>query len=990
MQGFQVKINLNPALLSFKASAEVSKPPQNGAPVTNPMQNQGAQVQNLQQVTPSYNVTIPSKYNFLGVDELPCGLKAYTYKAENGHRVVIIPMPGHPIDINTFINTGSMKEIKPKTVAHILEHEMFNGSVGLKPGEFFKIVNKSGASTNASTGFASTNYYTEFNSLTPDDLETQTKAHFKFVGEPLFFNEAFKEGTPFDEGAYKDLLAEKKEVANEKIYNNIFKKEQQIVNKEIQGILDDPENLAINNTTKNLYGLKHIPGDLIGGTVENINNLTLKDLSDYYGTNYSPTNIVAVVTGDVDPEETIALVAKYYRPRNTAPKQPSYSEKLTPISKTVREDLYSTNTSNAIICIGFDGPKNNNTKDKILLDAVQYFLAGSPHQRINKALEEIQTNAFMSTDRVSSERSVILSNIQTSEQNSETALREFFRVIVDLKKNPPTKQDLDTIKKTMKSNVAQVFESSGTVNSVVGAAMLDNDLKSVTEFEKVIDNLKAEDIVDFAKRYFDINKASITVIHPATANAQSINQNYRAANNIAFTGKADGIKHKEAIDISKTNQYVAVNNMSIVTNDLGDKDLATFDLALSADNPANVQPGIVEVFGAMINYGSKFKDEKTFFADLEKQGIRLSFDASRRAITIKGMSSPADIVNAMKKAKEAIFNPPFTEKNLLKAKNMLRESLQGVPKNAQEVLLARMFKGQFYGTTTRDILNNLDNIKLSDVQGLYNYIMSNAQGQVVISAPFEKNPNLKNDLFKELNKDFPMLKPAKSYLYNSYIPVEETNVEIQKHNRSQADIQVGYKFKTNDNLKDAVIFNLLNTILGGTPSSRLFSDLREQQKLAYQVGSKLGYFDSSGFILLNIKTTTDDPQTGTVSYDNVKKSLDGFNVHVKKLMNENVSDEELESAKLTLKNRVLNSVELTADKNMGILEGLNSFYGVSMDNQILEIVDKITADDIKAAANYIFSTKPTISIVATKNTIENNEDYLKSLGDIVNADAKAA
>lgn len=968
-----MNINLNPALLNFKASAEVSKPQQNGAPVTNPMQNQSTQVQNLQEVTPSYNVTIPSKYNFLGVEELPCGLKAYTYKAENGHRVVIIPMPGHPIDINTFINTGSMKEIKPKITAHFLEHMMFNGSDGLEPGEFFKIVNKSGANTNASTGFASTNYYTEFNSLNENDLETQIKAHFKLVGDPLFFNELYKRGD-----------------VSEKDYMNLYKKEQQVVEREIQGILDDPENLAINNTGKNLYGLKHIPGDLIGGTAENIEKLTIKDVSDYYERNYYPANMVTVVTGDVNPEETMALVAKYYRPRNISPKQPPYSEKLTPISKAVREDLYSTNTSNAIICIGFDGPKNNNTKDKILLDAVQYFLAGSPHQRINKALEEIQTNAFMSTDRIDSERSVILSNIQTSESNSETALREFFRVIDDLEEHPPTEEELKNIKTIMKNNVAQVFESSSTVNSVVGAAMLDNDLKSVTEFEKVIDDLKAEDIVDFAKRYFDINKASITVVHPSTANPQSIKQNYQRANNLAFTGKADGIKHKEAIDISKTNQYVAVNNMSIVTNDLGDKDLATFDLALSADNPANVQPGTVEVLGAIINYGSKFKDEKTFFADLEKQGIQLSFDASRRAITITGMSSPADIVNAMKKAKEAIFNPPFTEKNLLKAKNMLRESLQGVPKNAQEVLLARMFKGQFYGTTTRDILNNLDNIKLSDVQGLYNYIMSNAQGQVVISAPFEKNPNLKNDLFKELIKDFPMLKPAKSYLYNSYIPVEKTNVVIQEHNKSQADIQVGYKFKTNDNLKDAVIFNLLNTILGGTPSSRLFSDLREQQKLAYQVGSKLGYFDSSGFVLLNIKTTTDDPQSGTVSYDNVKKSLDGFNVHVKKLMNENVSDEELESAKLTLKNRVLNSVELTADKNMGILEGLNSFYGVSMDNQILEIVDKITAEDIKAAANYIFGTKPTISIVATKNTIENNKDYLKSLGDIVNADAKAA
>ena len=183
-------------------------------------------------------------------------------------------------------------------------------------------------------------------------------------------------------------------------------------------------------------------------------------------------------------------------------------------------------------------------------------------------------------------------------------------------------------------------------------------------------------------------------------------------------------------------------------------------------------------------------------------------------------------------------------------------------------------------------------------------------------------------------------------------------------------------------MKDSVSFALLNTILGGTPSSRLFSDLREKQKLAYQVNSKLGYFDNSGVISLFIKTTTDDEQAGQ-TYDNVKKSINGFNSHIQKLQAENVTEEELENAKLTLKNSILNGNELTSDKNSTILDGLNSFYGVSSDNQILEIVDKINVEDIKAAANYMFNSNPTVSIVATKNTLDNNKEYLESLGKII-------
>ena len=66
-------------------------------------------------------------------------------------------------------------------------------------------------------------------------------------------------------------------------------------------------------------------------------------------------------------------------------------------------------------------------------------------------------------------------------------------------------------------------------------------------------------------------------------------------------------------------------------------------------------------------------------------------------------------------------------------------------------------------------------------------------------------------------------------------------------------------------------FSLLNTILGGGPSSRLFNDLREQQKLAYRVESDIDYEGDTGIISLGIKTTTDNPSENIEQFDNVKK-----------------------------------------------------------------------------------------------------------------------
>ena len=120
-------------------------------------------------------------------------------------------------------------------------------------------------------------------------------------------------------------------------------------------------------------------------------------------------------------------------------------------------------------------------------------------------------------------------------------------------------------------------------------------------------------------------------------------------------------------------------------------------------------------------------------------------------------------------------------------------------------------------------------------------------------------------------------------------------------------------------------------------------------------------------------------ETGEVSFDNLKKSIDGFNKHIQKMKTEHVTDAELENAKRSLKNSVLNSNESNSGKNKSLGYGLVSPYGLGQENLILETIDSITADDIYNAANYIFKGKPVYSIVATENTLNANKDYLATL-----------
>ena len=107
-----------------------------------------------------------------------------------------------------------------------------------------------------------------------------------------------------------------------------------------------------------------------------------------------------------------------------------------------------------------------------------------------------------------------------------------------------------------------------------------------------------------------------------------------------------------------------------------------------------------------------------------------------------------------------------------------------------------------------------------------------------------------------------------------------------------------------------------------------------------------------------------------IKLDNLKKSLKGFDVNTNKLQTELISDEELESAKLYLKTKILDNTETSNGKNSLLSKSKYTEYGISFPNLLLSEIDKVTKEDIKAAANYIFQNPSLTSIVASKKTLD--------------------
>ena len=152
-------------------------------------------------------------------------------------------------------------------------------------------------------------------------------------------------------------------------------------------------------------------------------------------------------------------------------------------------------------------------------------------------------------------------------------------------------------------------------------------------------------------------------------------------------------------------------------------------------------------------------------------------------------------------------------------------------------------------------------------------------------------------------------------------------------------------------------------------SSRLFTDLRVNDKLAYRVRSNVSRQNDMGTIELSIMTSTDPVLTKEASPQNINKSLQGFKRNIDRLKTELVSQQELDSMKTKLKSEFLNSQEGNSSKANGMLSDVSSFYGRNYMLAYLDAIDKITVEDIKATANYVFANQPVTSIVASERTL---------------------
>jgi zinc protease len=208
--------------------------------------------------------------------------KVHEYQLDNGMKVIVKEDHRAPIVVSqVWYKVGSSYEHHGITgVSHVLEHMMFKGTKKLPPGEFSRIIAANGGRENAFTGRDYTAY---FQTLSKDRLEVS----FELEADRM-----------------RNLILLPEE----------FAKEVEVVKEERRMRTEDkPTSLTYEQFTAAAYRSSPYRNPIIGW-MNDLDNMEVEDLRDWYRRWYAPNNATLVVVGDVAPEAVLALAKKHFGP----------------------------------------------------------------------------------------------------------------------------------------------------------------------------------------------------------------------------------------------------------------------------------------------------------------------------------------------------------------------------------------------------------------------------------------------------------------------------------------------------------------------------------------------------------------------------------------------------------------------------------------------------------------------------------------------------
>ncbi len=842
---------------------------------------------------------------------------AQMYKLDNGQTVVIQEVRNNPIvTIDTWIKTGSIDEDDANNgVAHFLEHLFFKGTQNHEPGEFDKILETKGAITNAATSKDFTHYYV---TIPSKDFDLAMELHADMMMHPL-------------------------------IPRNEMEKERKVVLEEINKDLASPTRILQENLNSMLYTSHPYKRKVIGRS-DVIETITRDQVLNFYNEHYSPSNMITIIIGDVDSAYALERVKEVFnseykkQTKTIYPKEPQ-------LEKQQKKTDY-IKTESGYMVIGFRGVPIDD-KESYALDVLATILGDGRSSVLNQVLKEKKRLAFSVDAGNSTFRDDGIFYISTNFEPAKCKQVQdtIFAEIKKIQEKGVTDEQLSLAKNIIERSTYYSRESITNIATEIGYTMaLTNDIKFYDNYLNNIKNVTKEEVKKAANKYLGLNRSAVSIILPEDA------KNIPVANiTAAPAASADLISENK-----ETQKYKLSNGASMLYTPNTSNDIIALSIFAKGGQLLDKIPGTANLTAAAMMKGTKNYTSLELSQVLEDNGIKIVPSASADAFSITVLTTKDEYDKTLELLDEVVNNATFDDFEIEKIKSDKLNSIKrnkDVPiQRAIEEYRELIYKDTPYTISANVLERNIPNIKKSDMIEYYNTIFNPENIVISINGNIDKDKTI-----QQLNKIFTKKADTCTEFdyqqYNNVIPpVTAAREKIQTMDTETAWILLGWQVNGVLNEKDYATLQVIDSILGTGMSSRLFKDLREQEGLAYQLGSGYSPNVLRGSFMMYIGT---NPAT-------LDRAKTGLFEEIKRLKTEYVGDKELKDAKEKLLGNYVIGLETNLDKasNTGWYEA--STRGYEFKDRYEKLINSVTDADIIEVANKYFTNDYIMSIV-TKN-----------------------
>ena len=412
---------------------------------------------------------------------------------DNGLHVILKKDTRAPVvTSHIWYKIGSVDESSGKTgLSHALEHMMFKGTKKNPGGKFSEVISKLGGKENA---FTSKDYTAYYQTLPSQYLEDAIK---------------------LESDRMSNLVVSKED----------FLKEIEVIKEERRLRTDDqPEGIAYEQLYASAYNNSAYHDPIIGW-MEDLHNMTEKDIFNWYKSWYAPNNATAVIVGDIDFDKTFKLVEKYYGNKKNI-KIDNRVERVEPEQFGEKNISIVIPEKPSYLITGYKVPslntKNIEKWECYALSVLSGILSSGPNSRLQKVLIREKklasyTDSGFSMFSRKDPLFLIDVNPMVGRKISDIEI-EIELIIQELKSKLVTQKELDRIKAQVLASEVYQQDSIDYQARILGMVKTSvGDTRIIKKYTANINSVTADQVRKVAKKYLVSNlKTSVTVNDTST------------------------------------------------------------------------------------------------------------------------------------------------------------------------------------------------------------------------------------------------------------------------------------------------------------------------------------------------------------------------------------------------------------------------------------------------------------------------------------------